>query len=373
MKTVFVGLSGGVDSAVSAYLLKKEGYKVVGAFIKGWEPDFLPCTGARDRLEAMRVAAHLNIPFITYDLEKEYKKEVVDYFVEEYRKGRTPNPDVLCNRTIKFGAFWEKAKADGADMIATGHYAQNLLLKSDFNNGRYRLFRGVDDSKDQSYFLWTLTQNDLTHSMFPIGGLQKAEVRTIAKRAGLPNAERKDSQGLCFLGHVDMHSFLKRYIPAKPGFIYGNNGKVVGEHDGVAFYTVGERVPVRTGGKKMYVVAKDISLNTLTASPMIDVGRQSWGEGRKRMLLKDAHWIGGAPTRGEVYEAQTRYHGEKYAVSIVGNSVQFEKSVLAADGQSLVVYLPAPRTPPARAGHADGRQAGDKNSGECLGGGIIAE
>ena len=277
-KTVFVGLSGGVDSAVSAYLLKKEGYRVVGVFLKAWEPDFLPCTGARDRLEAMRVAAHLGIPFTTYDLEEEYKKDVVDVFVEEYRRGRTPNPDVLCNRAIKFGAFWEKAKADGADMIATGHYASRKL-----EDGSWKLEASKDKEKDQTYFLWTLNQDDLAHSLFPVGGYEKSEVRKIAEKARLPNAERKDSQGLCFLGHVDMRSFLKRYIPAKPGSLYGTNGEIVGEHEGATFYTVGERVSVRTGGKKMYVVAKDTSLNTLTVPP--DEGRPtslSRGRGEKK-------------------------------------------------------------------------------------------
>src|SRR3989344_2451987 len=241
MTKVFVGLSGGVDSAVSAYLLKKEGHNGVGAFIKGWEPDFLPCTGAEDRLSAMRVAAHLEIPFVTYDLEKEYKREVVDYFISEYQAGRTPNPDVMCNRTIKFGAFWKRAKADGADFVATGHYA--IVVQGDRRNAqnergstqkkhtRYTLNASRDSEKDQTYFLWTLTQNDLKHSLFPVGNLTKPEVRQIAERVKLPNALRRDSQGLCFLGHVDMAEFLKRYIPSKPGpIIYDKTPEKVGEH-----------------------------------------------------------------------------------------------------------------------------------------------
>ncbi|MFQ5541083.1 MAG: tRNA 2-thiouridine(34) synthase MnmA, partial [Candidatus Paceibacteria bacterium] len=269
MKTVFVGLSGGVDSAVSALLLKREGYRVVGAFIKVWEPDFLPCTSLEDRLSAMRVAAHLEIPFVSYDLAEEYKKSVVDYFIGEYKAGRTPNPDVMCNRTIKFGAFWERARADGADFIATGHYAQriknsdfvnhynpHLIENSDLRN-HYRLYRGVDETKDQSYFLWTLTQDDLSHALFPIGGVKKSAVRRIASKAGLPNAGRKDSQGLCFLGHVDMREFLKHYLPVKRGSIYGTGGEKLGAHDGVAFYTIGQRVSLSTG-EKMYVVGKDV-------------------------------------------------------------------------------------------------------------------
>ena len=236
MKTVFVGLSGGVDSATSAYLLKKEGYNVVGAFIKGWEPDFLPCTGKEDRLEAMRVAAHLGIPFVTYDLEEAYKRDVVDYFVAEYKAGRTPNPDVLCNRAIKFGAFWERAKADGADAIATGHYAR-IGKEGD----SYSLKTSADSEKDQTYFLWTLGQEDLSHALFPVGDLRKEEVRRLASDAKLPNAGRKDSQGLCFLGHVDMHAFLKRYIPSKKGPVKDRAGRALGEHDGVWFYTLGQR------------------------------------------------------------------------------------------------------------------------------------
>ena len=224
MKTVIVGLSGGVDSAVSAYILKKEGYRVIGAFIKGWEPDFLPCTGADDRLQAMRVAVHLDIPFATVDLEAAYKRDVVDYFVSEYRAGRTPNPDVMCNRAIKFGAFWRYATLKGADFIATGHYARNVSTAAGFT-----LCASKDTEKDQTYFLWTLTQDDLSHALFPVGALSKPEVRAIAQKAKLPNADRKDSQGLCFLGHVDMKAFLKRYVPSKSGdIIYGSTGEKIG-------------------------------------------------------------------------------------------------------------------------------------------------
>ena len=343
MQTVFVGLSGGVDSAVSAYLLKKEGHRVVGAFIKVWEPDFLPCTSGQDRLDAMRVAAHLGIPFVTYDLADEYKKGVVDYFVNEYKAGRTPNPDVMCNREIKFGAFWRMAKANGADAIATGHYA---LRKSDIRNRKgVGLFRGVDDSKDQSYFLWTLTQNDLSHSVFPIGHLKKSEVRAIAKRAGLPNAAKKDSQGLCFLGHVDMKEFLQHYIPSEKGIVRDVQGNEVGEHDGAWFYTIGQRIGIR-GTSRWYVIEKDIPQNLLVAAQTPLSSRA-----KTEFALHSVNWIREAPQEEEWYEAEVRYHGERIPILVRGNSISFKKPIVAASGQSLVVYGP--------------------RSNECLGGGII--
>lgn len=337
MKTVFVGLSGGVDSAVSAYLLKKEGYRVVGVFIKGWEPDFLPCTGAEDKLSAMRVAAHLGIPFVAYDLEEEYKREVVDYFIAEYKAGRTPNPDVVCNRAIKFGAFWEKAKADGADFIATGHYAVN-------DNGKMCVSK--DGEKDQTYFLWTLTQDDLSHSFFPVGEMEKKEVRAIAEEAGLPNAARKDSQGLCFLGHVDMKEFLKRYIPPETGVILNEQGRKIGEHEGVWFYTLGQHINLGGAGERLYVVSKDIRENALVVSPN-PIGE----EARETYEISNANWISGMPRKGK-FLARYRYRGELVPANIDGARVIFEKPTLVAPGQSMVFY------------NLDER--------ECAGGGITA-
>src|SRR3990167_10752607 len=188
---VLVGLSGGVDSSVAAALLKKDGYDVTGIFIKVWQADFLPCTWREERRDAMRVAAHLDIPFLTLDLEKEYKKEVVDYMIHEYGAGRVPNPDVMCNKHVKFGAFLDFAKKQGADFVATGHYARNEKQ----HDGRFHLLAGLDKEKDQSYFLWMLTQTELAHVLFPVGRLQKSEVRFLAKKFGLPNAEKRDSQG----------------------------------------------------------------------------------------------------------------------------------------------------------------------------------
>src|SRR3989338_3268617 len=278
---VFVGLSGGVDSAVSAALLKKEGYAVTGVFIKAWTPEGYPCTWKEDRRSAMRVAAILDIPFITLDLEKEYKKEVVDYMVTEYKKGRTPNPDVMCNKEIKFGHFLKFALKNGADFVATGHYCQIFPpIKVRGGRGSYEigqggeviLLEGKDKNKDQSYFLWTLTQKQLKHILFPIGHLQKEEVRKLAKQFGLPQATRKDSQGLCFLGQIDMKEFLSRYIKPKMGSVLNDKSKIIGNHNGALFFTIGERHGFTITQKSnqevpLYVVEKNLKKNTVVVAP----------------------------------------------------------------------------------------------------------
>ena len=263
---VFVGLSGGVDSSVSAALLKEHGYEVVGVFIKVWQPPFLECTWKEDRLDAMRVAAQLDIPFMTFDLEKEYKESIVDYMVAEYKAGRTPNPDVMCNKTIKFGAFLEKAKEMGADFVATGHYAQNVE-----KDGEQYLLKGNDNEKDQSYFLWTLTQAQLKYILFPIGEHKKSEVRKLAEKFDLITATKKDSQGLCFIGKLDMKDFLKEFIEEKRGDVLNTDGAVIGYHDGAVYYTLGQRRGFIITQKTpedipYYVVAKDIEQNTITVS-----------------------------------------------------------------------------------------------------------
>lgn len=320
MAKVFVGLSGGVDSAVAAYLLKKDGYDVTGVFIKGWEPDFLPCTGAEDRLSAMRVAAHLSIPFRTYDLSNEYKQSVVDSFINEYKAGRTPNPDVLCNRTIKFGAMWRRAQAEGADYIATGHYAET--------NGSV-LRAAPDKDKDQVYFLYTLTLSDLAHTLFPIGKYKKSEVRALAKRARLPNATRHDSQGLCFLGHVDMRAFLKRYLPTEVGPVVLRDSTQVGEHDGTWFYTLGQHVPTTTS-ERLYVIDKrgDELVVGTTAEPL---------EEARTFTLVSQSFVSGVAPSGTVL-VQYRYHGPLVRGTIAGDIVTTEKPILVAAGQSLVFY-----------------------------------
>ncbi|MEK7118469.1 MAG: tRNA 2-thiouridine(34) synthase MnmA, partial [Patescibacteria group bacterium] len=238
-RKVFVGLSGGVDSSVSAALLKEQGYDVVGVFIKVWQADFLPCTWREERRDAMRAAAHLNIPFLTLDLEKEYKKEVVDYMIREYGAGRIPNPDVMCNKHVKFGAFLDFAKKHGADFIATGHYSRVVSRQESVGSRKFVLLKGADKEKDQSYFLWTLTQAQLAHTLFPVGHLKKSQVRLLARKFGLSNAEKKDSQGLCFIGAIDMAKFLKQYLHTEKGDVRNENGDIVGTHDGALLYTIG--------------------------------------------------------------------------------------------------------------------------------------
>ena len=259
---IFVGVSGGVDSSVVAHLLKKEGHEVHGVFVKTWSPEWMPCTWLAEKRDAMRVCAALDIPFHFLDAEQVYKDGVADYMIAEYKMGRTPNPDVLCNRVIKFGALWDYAKAHGADVVATGHYARVE------NN---RLVKGIDTAKDQSYFLWMLTKEELGHVRFPIGHLDKGEVRRIAERADLFTAVKKDSQGICFLGDVDMREFLSHYIEMKQGDVVDERGEVIGTHDGVWFYTLGERhgftiSTTTTHTTPYYVIAKNIQENQLVVS-----------------------------------------------------------------------------------------------------------
>jgi len=266
-KKVFVGLSGGVDSSVTALRLKRAGYDVTGVFIKVWHPDFLVCHWEAERLDAMRVAAHLEIPFLTCDAETAYRDDVAHYFIESYRQGSTPNPDVMCNKAVKFGAFLDFARAAGADYIATGHYAERLNDTS----STPILCRGKDHLKDQSYFLWALTTEQLMYTLFPIGDTEKENIRAEAAAAGLPTATKRDSQGICFLGHVDIPEFLSHYISLKPGPVYTPEGIVIGEHRGAFVYTIGQRhgftINTKTDQRtSYYVVAKDITNNTITVS-----------------------------------------------------------------------------------------------------------
>jgi tRNA-uridine 2-sulfurtransferase len=268
-KMVYVGMSGGVDSSVSAFLLKRQGFDVTGVFIKVWNPDSSDCGWKDERRDAMRVCAVLDIPFITLDFSKQYKKEVVDYMIEEYKQGRTPNPDVMCNRHVKFGSFLSYALDKQIDFIATGHYAQCIYDKDQY---QFALKEGLDKNKDQSYFLWTLKQSDLKHTLFPIGHLQKDQVREIARKNNIPVFDKKDSQGVCFIGHLDMKNFLKEYIKCNPGYVLDTEGHIIGRHDGAILYTEGERhgfridLPV-TDREPYYIVRKDIENNTLIAVP----------------------------------------------------------------------------------------------------------
>jgi tRNA-specific 2-thiouridylase len=361
-KTVFVGVSGGVDSSVSAAILKDQGYDVVGVFIRTWTPDFIECTWRDERRDAMRVCAHLGIPFLECDAEEAYKKGVAEYMIEEYKKGRTPNPDVMCNREVKFGVFWQFAKAHGADFIATGHYAQ---VSSKFKVNTF-LLQGKDDSKDQSYFLWTLTQEDLAHTLFPVGHLEKSEVRKLAEKYKLPTATKKDSQGVCFLGPLDMKDFLSHYIEQKKGDVLNVEGEVIGEHDGAVFFTLGERHGFTITKKSptdtpYYVVAKDIEKNTITVSissenvfssgPRAnspDHSKKTFSgsvlsEENSVVGVSATNWISGIPEQGKKYTAQIRYHGTQLPCEIEVRennqaTITFDSSILVSSGQSIVVY-----------------------------------
>jgi tRNA-specific 2-thiouridylase len=347
MTSVYIGLSGGVDSGTSAALLKEQGYDVTGVFIKIWQPEFIECTWREDRLDAMRVCAALSIPFREIDLSTEYKREVVDAMVADYKKGITPNPDVLCNEKIKFGAFLRWSLAEGAQMLATGHYAQV--------DNNARLLRGLDAAKDQSYFLYRLSSEDLAHVMFPIGGMHKKDVRDVARRFGLPVAQKPDSQGLCFVGDVSMRDFLRRFISVEGGDVLDMNGKVIGTHDGAALYTIGQRHGfsldhIHQGPALMtshYIVAIDTEKNTMTVSPdRNDAARAS-------VNLRDMHWINATPTFPFNASVQTRYHETPLAAEISqdgnGTRCTFENPHIASGGQSLVIY----------------------DGDVCLGGGII--
>lgn len=338
---VFVGLSGGVDSSVSAALLKEQGFDVTGVFIKTWHPEFLTCSWIEDRRDAMRVASRLGIPFTTLDLEKEYKEEVVDYMIREYKRGRTPNPDVMCNKVIKFGGFLKFAKENGADYVATGHYARNVFNE---NTGKQELLEGIDPEKNQSYFLWTLKQEQLEHIIFPVGGMLKTDVRKKAADLELETATKKDSQGLCFIGKVDMKEFLRRYIDTKKGDVVNETGEIVGEHDGSVLYTIGQRqgftISEKTTDRKpYYVVAKNIDKNELIVSHN---PKESIKSPKEVMLEKESFVSGKRPEEG-TYGARIRYRQQMQNVEVRISDDQLhvvfdERQEGLSSGQSLVLY-----------------------------------
>lgn len=353
-KMVYVGLSGGVDSSVSAALLKDQGYNVVGVFIRTWQPDFIECTWRDERRDAMRVAAQLDIPFRELDLEQEFKTHVADYMIDEYRKGRTPNPDVMCNREIKFGGFKKWALEQGADFVATGHYAQVIQNK----NKEYELTVSKDSEKDQTYFLWKLTQEDLKHIMFPVGHLEKKQVRKLAEKYNLSTAVKKDSQGICMLGAVDMKDFLKEYIKPVEGKVLNEEGTVIGNHPGSVFFTLGERhgftiTDKKEIGKVFYIILKDFKANTLTVSD--NPAKSVVAESKKEVVIENTNFIQSIAISEKV-QARSRYRAELKDCEIfysdkVKTQVRFSNPDLrASPGQSLVFY----------------------KDGKCLGGGIIA-
>lgn len=364
MKKVFVAMSGGVDSSVAAALLKKEGYDITGVFVKGWYPEGMVCGWKEERRDAIRAAAKIGVPLLTFDFSKGYKKKVVEYMKKEYASARTPNPDVMCNKYIKFGLFLDKALKMGANYIATGHY---IRLKN------RQLLQAKDKNKDQSYFLWTLTQEQLKYCLFPIGNYTKPKVRQMARKFGLPTAEKKDSQGLCFVGDIDFAMFLRKILPKKQGEIQTPDGKIIGKHDGAHFYTIGQRHGLAVAGKfPYYVVDKNLKKNILFVAEQKNEKKFY----KREVVIDETNWINGAPDfskkprtrtsslRGK-YLARIRYRQPLQKcrlISIAGDSatIRFDNPQRAVtSGQSLVLYR-GPSFAKASAGKE-----------EMLGGGII--
>lgn len=355
-KRVIVGLSGGVDSSVAALLLQQQGYEVQGLFMSNWEDDEDGyCTTAEDYQEARKAADHLGIPLHKVSFAKEYRERVFAYFLDEYRAGRTPNPDVLCNREIKFGVFFDYARRLGAELVATGHYAR---IKHGIDG--VRLLKGMDANKDQSYFLHAAPASALARTLFPVGDLEKHQVRALARKHGLENFERKDSTGICFIGERHFRSFLGRYLPAQPGPILSPEGQTLGQHQGLMYYTLGQRKGLGIGGRNdssdepWFVAAKDLARNVLLVvqghdHPLL----QSVG-----LVADQATWIAGDPPElPSKLVAKTRYrqrdqactlsHGQKDSLLVTFDTPQ--RAI--TPGQYVVFYQ------------------GD----ECLGGAVIHE
>ncbi|MEZ4195510.1 MAG: tRNA 2-thiouridine(34) synthase MnmA [Candidatus Paceibacterota bacterium] len=347
---VFVGLSGGVDSSVAALRLKKRGFDVVGVFIKVWHPDFLVCNWEAERLDAMRVAAHLDIPFLTCDAEAAYRDEVAKYFIDEYLAGRTPNPDVMCNKHVKFGAFMDFALEMGADFIATGHYARQVI-----GDTGPELHRGLDQNKDQSYFLWTLTNEQLSKTMLPIGDTIKDVIRNEAKLAGIPTASKKDSQGICFLGHIDIKDFLSHYTTLVPGKVLDTEGNVVGTHNGALIYTSGQRhgIDITTAEKNRlpyYVVSKDVNKNIVVVSTTKPILEKTSDILLNNLVLRSEVKV------GDIFQTQSRYR-----------QIPFTTKVTSVNEDSLTLELMTETETPA-----SGQSCVLYRESCCIGGGIIA-
>lgn len=351
---VVIGMSGGVDSSVAALLLKEQGYEVIGIFMKNWDEknQFGYCTSTEDYEDVRAVCYQIGIPYYTVNFEKEYWDKVFTYFLEEYKRGRTPNPDVICNKEIKFKAFLDYALKLGADYLATGHYS-----RVDLYDDEYRLLRGVDSNKDQTYFLCALNQLQLSKSMFPIGHLEKSKVRLIAEEAGLKTAKKKDSTGICFIGERDFNEFLSNYLPSQSGEIKSFDGDVLGKHDGLMYYTLGQRKGLGIGGigsgEPWFVADKDLKKNILYVVQ---------GDKHPRLfscglMATDVNWISNKELEKEFKcTAKFRYRqsDQRVKVKIMDNDkceVIFDEPQKAiTPGQAVVFY-----------------------SGEvCLGGGIIS-
>lgn len=379
MTKVYVGMSGGVDSSLTAALLKEQGYDVTGVYMKNWTQDLpgMRCPWADDLADAKRVAVQLGIDLKVYDFENEYKQKVVEYMIEEYKLGRTPNPDIMCNQEVKFKLFLETALEDGAEMIATGHYARvwhktgrsslsssgktaSRPISSDppsVENGAAdvlpneaasaRLLQAKDTNKDQTYFLYRVTERALEKTFFPLGKYTKPEVREMAKERGLYTAAKKDSQGICFVGQIGVKDFLSQYVTTEPGDVIDKQtGAVVGRHEGAIFYTLGQRHGLGLGGGlPYYVIGKDMNKNQVFVTRDLN-DDTLW---QKEITLSSVHWINGTPADGE-YQVRVRHRASLVPATLEGSTlVLAEPQRAITPGQSVVLY--------------DGEA--------CLGGGIV--
>lgn len=355
-KRVFVGLSGGVDSSVAAALLLEQGYDVTGVYMKNWSKDLpgFPCPWKEDYQDAKRVAVKLGIPFELWDFEAEYFEKVVQYMLDGFKAGITPNPDIMCNQEIKFKLFYELAMEKGADFIATGHYSKvlNDETKSGFksaltpilNSGM--LVKAIDDNKDQTYFLYRVTEDALAHTLFPLGGMTKPQVREEAKKRGLITANKKESMGICFVGKVGIREFLEQYLEdfvqeQGPGDIVDQHGEVIGEHDGAIFYTIGQRHGLDVGGGlPYYVTGKDMQKNEVYVTNNIQ-DENLWSD---TLTLAETHWINSLPVKEKIYQVRTRHRAalsdcEFFAISTNTAEVKMDEELRAlTPGQSAVFY-----------------------------------